>query len=360
MAQFFRTLTQGTRDAKHARRFQERAAVYFACSLLFSLVISAAMLVSPVRSSAFVSVSVTIAPPALPVYVQPVCPGPGYIWTPGYWAWDPVYGYYWVPGTWVLAPFHGALWTPGYWGWANGVYAWNAGYWGPVVGFYGGIDYGFGYTGYGYWGGYWRRGVFYYNRVVTNVNVTRIRTVYSRTVTPVTVRRVSYNGGPRGIRVRPDSAQLAAARQRRFAAVPIQRQQASTARSIPRLRASVNHGRPAIAATPRPGVFTGRGVVRARRAGAPYRAAPLRRGVAPSGQIRRGGRPGFRNQNPAFMRRGRGAVTHGRTPPMNRRGAPRGMTPGAGGPPLGTNRGGVRREINRGNSRGGQAPERRQ
>ena len=35
-----------------------------------------------------VAISVTIAPPELPVYEQPVCPGDGYIWTPGYWAWD--------------------------------------------------------------------------------------------------------------------------------------------------------------------------------------------------------------------------------------------------------------------------------
>lgn len=50
-----------------------------------------------------VGIAVHIAPPVLPVYVQQICPGDGYIWTPGYWA----YGdddYYWVPGTWVLAP----------------------------------------------------------------------------------------------------------------------------------------------------------------------------------------------------------------------------------------------------------------
>jgi hypothetical protein len=42
-----------------------------------------------------VGVAITIAPPELPVYDQPICPGDGYIWTPGYWA----YGdddYYWV------------------------------------------------------------------------------------------------------------------------------------------------------------------------------------------------------------------------------------------------------------------------
>src|ERR1035441_3600210 len=87
----------------------------------------------------------TMAPPPLPAYEQPMCPGDGYIWTPGYWAWDGAY--YWVPGTWVLAPQIGYLWTPGYWGWGGAGFMFNEGYWGMSVGFYGGIDYGFGYFG---------------------------------------------------------------------------------------------------------------------------------------------------------------------------------------------------------------------
>jgi hypothetical protein len=41
-------------------------------------------------SAAFgqVRISVSFGPPPLPVYEQPVCPGDGYIWTPGYWAWS--------------------------------------------------------------------------------------------------------------------------------------------------------------------------------------------------------------------------------------------------------------------------------
>ncbi len=64
------------------------------------------------------------------------------------------------------APSDGLLWTPGYWGWNNGLYLWNAGYWGPHVGFYGGVNYGFGYTGVGFAGGYWHGGAFFYNRAV--------------------------------------------------------------------------------------------------------------------------------------------------------------------------------------------------
>ena len=54
---------------------------------LYSLVslLPALAVISPAPSHAQF-VSITIAPPVLPVYVQPAIPAPGYIWTPGYWA----------------------------------------------------------------------------------------------------------------------------------------------------------------------------------------------------------------------------------------------------------------------------------
>jgi len=113
-------------------------------------------------------------PPPLPDYEQPPAPGDDYVWTPGYWAYGDG-GYYWVPGAWVLAPYVGALWTPPWWGWADGHYLWHAGYWGPHIGCYGGSDYGFGYTGRGYYGAYWTDGHLHYNRAVTNVNTTVIK-----------------------------------------------------------------------------------------------------------------------------------------------------------------------------------------
>ena len=58
------------------------------------------ILAIPAGSFAQFGVSVTIAPPALPVYTQPMAPGAGYLWTPGYWA-NGDQGYFWVPGTWV-------------------------------------------------------------------------------------------------------------------------------------------------------------------------------------------------------------------------------------------------------------------
>jgi WXXGXW repeat (2 copies) len=214
----------------------------------------------PATAFAGVFVSVTIAPPALPVYEQPTCPGDGYIWTPGYWAYGP-YGYYWVPGTWVVAPEVGLLWTPGYWGWSDGVFIWHAGYWGPHIGFYGGVNYGYGYFGSGYEGGYWRGRQFFYNRTINNVTITNVH-VYNRTViNNVTVNRVSYNGGPGGIHSRATHEQLMATHDRHFQPTSLQRQHEHAARDNRAFLASENHGRPPIAATARPGEFRSARVV---------------------------------------------------------------------------------------------------
>ena len=240
-------------------------------NLIRGLVAALLLAALPVVSEAGLFVSVTIAPPPLPVYEQPPIPGPGYIWTPGYWAWDG--SYYWVPGTWVIAPV-GLLWTPGYWGWVEGAYVWNAGYWGPHVGFYGGVDYGFGYTGVGFYGGEWRGREFYYNRSVTNITTNNITNVYNRTVVNnVNVTRVSYNGGAGGVEMRPNAAEIAADRERHMQPLQVQAEHRTMAAHDNLLRASVNGGHPAIAATPRPREFTGAGVVAARGANATHMAA---------------------------------------------------------------------------------------
>ncbi len=255
-------------------------------TLLILLLIALAFPLSSRPSMAQVSIgfSIRVGPPALPVYAQPMCPGPGYLWTPGYWAWGPE-GYYWVPGTWVLAPQPGFLWTPGYWGWNAGIYLWHPGYWGPHVGFYGGVNYGFGYTGVGYSGGYWRHGAFFYNRSVNRISMANIHNVYNRAViNHATFNRASYNGGPGGIAMRPTAAQMSYQRERHFAPTQAQQQQARIAQNTPALRASVNRGRPAIAATARAGAFSGGSVVGARSAGAPYRPAANERSFGSRGQ----------------------------------------------------------------------------
>ena len=227
------------------------------------LVTVALLLAVPVTfstASAQVVLSVAIAPPALPVYTQPICPEEGYIWTPGYWSYTDDGGYFWVPGTWVEPPAVGLLWTPGYWGWNSGAYVWNAGYWGPQVGFYGGINYGFGYSGIGYGGGYWRGSNFFYNSRVNNVNVAVVHNVYQKTIV-VHNTHVSYNGGRGGVTARPTAEQERFAREHHTAQTAVQEQHISAARSDRNQFASANHGRPAVQATQRPGEFKGPRVV---------------------------------------------------------------------------------------------------
>jgi hypothetical protein len=199
-----------------------------------------------------VGISVGIAPPAFPYYEQPLCPGEGFIWTPGYWAWDGT-DYYWVPGTWVEAPFVGGLWTPGYWGWGGSAFMWHVGYWGPQVGFYGGINYGYGYGGFGYEGGRWNGGVFAYNTSVSHIDVNVIHNTYVQNVTNVRPGRVAYNGGTGGVQRQPTAGETAAAGERRAGPTADQAQHQEVARSSPAQHFSTNHGTPAVAATAKPG-----------------------------------------------------------------------------------------------------------
>ena len=160
-------------------------------------------------------------PPALPDYQQPPPPAEGYMWTPGYWAWAPT-GYYWVPGAWVEPPYMGALWTPGYWGFYSGRYRFYPGYWGRHIGFYGGINYGFGYIGLGYEGGYWNGGHFFYNRVYNHLNERVVHNVYSYRAANRGFEdrgmqnrtnynsRPSFHGGEGGVEARPRPSEAAA------------------------------------------------------------------------------------------------------------------------------------------------------
>jgi hypothetical protein len=223
-------------------------------------------------------------PPPLPDYEQPACPTAGYIWTPGYWAFAPA-GYFWVPGTWVAPPQVGLLWTPGYWGFVGGVYMFHAGYWGPHVGFYGGVNYGFGYTGVGFAGGRWVGGSFAYNQAVTNVNVTVVHNTYNETVVNnVTVNRVSFNGGAGGTVATPTPQERMAAQEPHVAATPAQHQQIRQAATNPSLLAKNNGGRPAIAATPRPGAFNAPGAVGAHGSTPPPHAPAVARANGVNGQ----------------------------------------------------------------------------
>ncbi|CAB3733864.1 hypothetical protein LMG3458_05097 [Achromobacter deleyi] len=253
-------------------------------------------------------------PPPLPVYEQPPAPGDGYMWVPGYWSLNRL-GYFWVPGAWVLAPYTGALWTPGYWGFVDGIYLWHGGYWGPHIGFYGGVNYGFGYIGIGFVGGYWDHDRFFYNRAVTNVNVTRVTNVYNHTVVVNNIdnRRISYNGGPAGIQRQADPREVAARNEQHRPPTDMQRGFARQAAGNRAQFFDHNQGRPAQAFVehaperggpgqgPRPGGAPGNGPG-AGPANGPNAGGP-------------GGRPEMNRGGP------------GDRPEMNR-GGPGGMSPG--------------------------------
>jgi hypothetical protein len=223
-------------------------------------------LLAPLAAWSQVSLSITVAPPALPVYAQPLVPGDGYIWTPGYWSWNAPDGdYYWVPGTWVMAPGVGQLWTPGYWGYEDSFYIWHGGYWGTSVGYYGGLNYGYGYSGSGYQGGRWDHGGFQYNRAASNVNGSVVHAIYNaRVVQGGPTSRASYNGGPAGTHARPTGAKNETAAASRAGPTAEQQAHERLALTTPTQRAAQSHGAPAIAATPRPSSFTGAGVEPAR------------------------------------------------------------------------------------------------
>ena len=95
------------------------------------------------------------------------------------------------------------------------------------------------------------------------MNVTVVHNTYNQTVVNnnVTVNRVSYNGGTGGIAARPSPAEEAAAREEHIAPTTEQAQHEHASGSNRALFASANHGQPPVAATAKPGVFSGREVV---------------------------------------------------------------------------------------------------
>jgi hypothetical protein len=192
-------------------------------------------------------VSVVTVPPDMPDYQQPECPQDGYLWQPGYWAYSrDTNGYYWVPGAWVAPPTNGLLWTPPYWGFDGGLYVFHSGYWGNTIGFYGGINYGYGYGGSGYYGGEWREGHFRYNTAVVRVNVNVIHNTYvdRNVIINRNVSRSSFNGRG-GVMARPNANEMAAMHQQHISATSEQIRNQRIARADKSQFAAANGGRPA-------------------------------------------------------------------------------------------------------------------
>ena len=118
-------------------------------------------------SFAQVGISIGIAPPPIPIYEQPYAPAAGNNWTG-------LLGlrFRLLLGPWRLDPSAARRipMDPGILGLRRAARSLNEGYWGPTVGFYGGINYGYGYGGQGYYGGRWVGNTFRYNTAVTRVN----------------------------------------------------------------------------------------------------------------------------------------------------------------------------------------------
>jgi len=153
------------------------------------------------------AVSTNQAPPPLPDEEQPTNSEDGVLWTPGYWSWNGQ-RYEWMRGAWLLPPKLGLLWTPAYWGFTGGYYVFHRGYWGTQVGYYGGINYGYGYPGTGFVGGRWVGNAFAYNRAVSHVNTGILHNTYAEPVTETAGEhasgtRVSFSTGPGGTVVAP-------------------------------------------------------------------------------------------------------------------------------------------------------------
>lgn len=217
--------------------------------ILKAFIILCLVCIAVPKTYAQVSVSITVGtpPPPLRVYDMPEAPGDGYIWQPGYWAWDDVDGYYWVPGVWVAPPNPGLYWTPAYWGYVGGRYGFYPGYWGPHVGFYGGINYGYGYTGHGYYGGRWEGNRFSYNTAVVRVNRTVVHNTYvDRTVVVNNrVDRRSFNGGKGGVQARPRPQERVAMKEHHIAPTPNQISHQEAAHKDRSSFAKAGGGRPA-------------------------------------------------------------------------------------------------------------------
>jgi hypothetical protein len=193
------------------------------------------------QSKAQVSLSIDIAPPALITYDQPECPGDGYMWIPGYWAYSPETGYYWIPGYWTLPPDPGLYWTPGYWAFNGAAYIWNAGYWGSNVGFYGGVNYGYGYYGTGFVGGMWRGNTFQYNTAVMHIGG-NIRNTYVNKNFTNNNNRVSFNGRG-GIQKSQTSQQRQFGQQQRYQVTSDQKMQRQSAISNTQMHYDNNNGK---------------------------------------------------------------------------------------------------------------------
>jgi hypothetical protein len=101
---------------------------------ILATVALAAMLAGEVPIAQAVVFVRTPPPRPLSVGVVGRSPGPGFVWTGGYWRWGRGRrgrraGYAWVPGRWRRAPRTGAVWVAPRWRSSRGGYTFVSGRW---------------------------------------------------------------------------------------------------------------------------------------------------------------------------------------------------------------------------------------
>jgi hypothetical protein len=198
------------------------------------------------NSSSSDTVSSATPPPPLPDEDQPPLPQDGSLWTPGYWY---LRGqrYFWTPGAWVRPPQSGLLWTPAYWGFTGGFYVFHPGSWGPTVGFYGGVNYGYGYFGNGYTGGHWIGNSFAYNTAVTHVNPAVLNHSYAESVPGQGSRGVQHQSVARVV-TKPATATVERSSEPAPAPVTVNTPATVAKTPLPSAAAKINHSTPTQAA----------------------------------------------------------------------------------------------------------------
>ncbi len=131
--------------------------------------------------------------------------------------------------------------------------------------------------------------------------MTNVTNVYNKTVIVNNTSTTSFNGGNGGVQARPTAQEEAYGREQHTTALAAQSEHEHAASQNRDNFASVNHGRPAIAATARPGDFSRHSAVPARAAGGEYHApamSPKEARVASNGNNRGRSNDGFRPFTP--------------------------------------------------------------
>lgn len=97
-------------------------------TVFVAAVLAAPSLFASAQEFVVPGVRVMVGPPAPRMEVQPLAPGPGYVWIAGHWAWRGG-GHVWLGGHWALPPGPGYVWAPARWINEGGAFRFFEGHW---------------------------------------------------------------------------------------------------------------------------------------------------------------------------------------------------------------------------------------